>query len=182
MSKPRRIPDELRRKRPHHVVTDASRQAVTELLAEGVPLIEIARRLGMAPETLRRGYRAEIDAAGRRTAAHVPTPQTRAAVWMMAATGVTLENIGLAMGVHKITIARHYKQELDRGLLEANNRVAASLFKLATSPGPSQAASCMFWLKCRGRWQEVNKVEVSGAGGGQLIVYSGVLAQHDRDI
>jgi hypothetical protein len=109
---------------------------------------------------------------------HVPTPQIRAA----AATGVSQENIGLALGVHKITIARHYKQELDRGLLEANNNVAASLFKLATSPGPSQAASCMFWLKTRGKWQEIHKTEVSGAGGGQLIIYSGVLAQHDRDI
>jgi hypothetical protein len=104
---------------------------------------------------------------------HVPTAQTRAAVWMMSATGVTLENIGLAMGVHKVTIARHYKQELDRG-------VAASLFKLATTPGPSQAVSCMFWLKTRGKWQEIHKTEVSGAGGGQLIIYSGALAQHDE--
>jgi hypothetical protein len=151
-----------------------------ELLASGIPLIEIARRLGMAPVTLRQSYRAEIGAAGRRADAHVPTPQTRAAVWMMSATGVTLENIGLAMGVHKVTIARHYKQELDRGLLEANNRVAASLFKLATTPGPSQAVSCMFWLKTRGKWQEIHKTEVSGAGGGQLIIYSGALAQHDE--
>jgi hypothetical protein len=84
------------------------------------------------------------------------------------------------MGVHLNTVSRHYKEELARGALEANNKVAASLFKLATTPGPSQAVSCMFWLKCRGRWQEVNKVEVSGAGGGQLIVYSGALAEHDE--
>jgi hypothetical protein len=113
---------------------------------------------------------------------HVPTPQTRAAVWMMAATGVSLDNIGLAMGVHKGTISRHYKEELARGALEANNKVAASLFKLATSPGPSQAVSCMFWLKTRGKWQEIHKTEVSGAGGGQLIIYSGALAEHDRTV
>jgi len=40
----------------------------------------------------------------------------------------------------------------------------------------------MFWLKTRGKWQEIHKTEVSGAGGGQLIIYSGALAQHDRDV
>jgi hypothetical protein len=111
---------------------------------------------------------------------HIPTPQTRAAVWMMAATGVSQENIGRALGVHLITISRHYKDELARGALEANNKVAASLFKLATSPGPSQAASAMFWMKCRGGWRETSKVEVAGAGGGQLLVYSGCLKAHDE--
>ena len=118
----------------------------------------------------------------RGKAPHVPTPQTRAAVWMMSATGVTMKNIGLALGVHEITVSRHYKEEFARGSLEANNKVAASLFKLATTPGPSQAVSCMFWLKTRGKWQEIHKTEVSGAGGGQLIIYSGALAQHDRDV
>jgi hypothetical protein len=113
---------------------------------------------------------------------HVPTVQTRAAVWMMSATGVSQENIARAMGVHKGTIARNYKDELSRGALEANNKVAASLFKLATTPGPSQAVSCMFWLKTRGKWQEIHKTEVSGAGGGQLIIYSGALAEHDRTV
>jgi hypothetical protein len=116
---------------------------------------------------------------------HIPTEQTRAAVWMMAATGVALDNIARAMGVHKATISRHYKEELSRGTLEANNKVAASLFKIATGTSPQAMAACAFWLKTRARWQEVHKVEVGAEGGGvggALIVYSGCLAAHDKEI
>jgi DNA-binding transcriptional ArsR family regulator len=165
-----------------HVPTDESRRKVAELLAGGLSTARLGRELGIDQRALRKHYRNELDEAGRhRPPVHEPTPQTRAMVWMMSATGVKLEDIGRAMGVHKATVTRHYKDETSRGLLEANTKVSASLFKLTQTPGPQQAISCMFWLKTRAHWQERSTVEVAGAGGGQLIVYSGALAAHDKD-
>jgi DNA-binding transcriptional ArsR family regulator len=170
-------------RRPPHVPTPETRAAVASMLADGLTIARIGQTLGVDLRALRRLYRAELDAAGRRQAApHVPTNELRQKVWLLAACGVTGERIASALGMRQPVLSKHYRQELDNGLTEANGAVAKSLYKLATTAGPSQAASCMFWLKTRGKWQEVHKTEVSGAGGGQLIIYSGVLAQHDRDI
>jgi hypothetical protein len=165
-----------------HLPTDESRRQVVELLAGGLSAGRVGQTLGVDLRALRKYYRKELDAAGRRQPpSHVPTRETRQKVWLLSACGVTLERMASVLGMSKTALTKHYRNELDNGLTEACASVAKSLYKLATSPGPSQAVSCMFFLKCRGGWKEVSKVEVGATGDGkQLIIYSGALAQHDR--
>jgi len=113
---------------------------------------------------------------------HVPTSATRKQVWLMTGYGLPLDRIAAVIGCHKNTIGRHYRAELDKGLDEASLQVVQNLHRIACGKTPSAMAAAAFWLKTRCHWQEINKTEISGAGGGQLIVYSGALAQHDRDV
>lgn len=50
------------------------------------------------------------------------------------------------------TLVKHFGEELELGRIEANARVAATLYKMAVS-GDSPA-STFFWLKTRARWSE----------------------------
>jgi hypothetical protein len=113
---------------------------------------------------------------------HVPTSSTRRQVWLMTGYGLPHERIAAVLGVSKATIARHYREELTKGLDQCNNAIVASLYQIATGKGPTAMAACAFWLKTRAHWQEKSTVEVAGANGGQLIVYSGALAEHDRTV
>ena len=54
--------------------------------------------------------------------------------------------------INETTLRKYFAEELALGTLEANARVAATLYKMATS-GDSPA-STFFWLKTRARWQE----------------------------
>ena len=53
------------------------------------------------------------------------------------------------------TLRTHYRRELDRGLHDANVRVAKRLFSYATEGEPRTAISaCIFWLKTRAGFRE----------------------------
>lgn len=50
------------------------------------------------------------------------------------------------------TLQQYFEDELELGRIEANARVASTLYKMACS-GESPAAT-FFWLKTRARWSE----------------------------
>lgn len=85
---------------------------------------------------------------------HQPTEATRKQVKALAAYGIPQEEIGRVIGVSKPTLERHYREELDRGELEANAKVAESLFRKATGEGAQAVTAAIFWLKTRARWKE----------------------------
>jgi hypothetical protein len=68
--------------------------------------------------------------------------------------GVPQTEIGRVVGISKPTLERHYRDELDRGEVEANAKVAESLFKKATGDGAQAVTAAIFWLKTRARWKE----------------------------
>ena len=70
---------------------------------------------------------------------HQPTEANRKQVKALAAYGVPQDEIGMVIGISKPTLERHYRDELDRGEVEANAKVAESLFRKATGDGSSRS-------------------------------------------
>jgi hypothetical protein len=99
---------------------------------------------GLSPMSRRKGGRPP----------HEPTEATRKQVKALAAYGVPQDEIGRVIGISKPTLERHYRDELDRGEVEANAKVAESLFRKATGDGAQAVTAAIFWLKTRARWKE----------------------------
>ena len=105
---------------------------------------------------------------------HQPTDQQRATVKAMSAYGIPQHDIARVVGVHDDTLRLHYRDELDLGVIEANAKVAETLFRQATREGNTTAA--IWWTKCRMGWKERQGVEHTGADGTplQIIVATGI--------
>lgn len=63
------------------------------------------------------------------------------------------------------TLRLHYRDELDLGVIEANAKVAETLFNQGVREG--NTAALIWWTKSRMGWKE--RQEITGAGGGPLI-------------
>ncbi len=85
---------------------------------------------------------------------HEPTEATRRQVKALAAYGIQQDEIGRVIGISKPTLEKHYRDELDRAEVEANAKVAESLFKKAMGDGSQAVTAAIFWLKTRARWKE----------------------------
>ena len=71
----------------------------------------------------------------------------------MAATGTPHEHIARKIGVRSPkTVRKHFREELDSGMLDPNHSVTATLYKMATSG--DCAAATIYWDKTRGRHRE----------------------------
>ena len=81
-----------------------------------------------------------------------PTPEDRRMVRAFAGFGVPQEDIARHLGLDPKTLRKHFRDELDRGIVEANAKVAQSLFHMATQG--KNVAAAIFWMKARGRWRE----------------------------
>jgi len=88
------------------------------------------------------------------------TDEQRRTVREMAGCGVPQKDISRAVGISEPTLRRAFRDELDRAAVEANNKVAQSLFQMATEGRNVTAA--IFWLKTRAGWKEPVHHEHSG--------------------
>jgi hypothetical protein len=71
----------------------------------------------------------------------------------MAAMGTPQEHISRKLGIRSPkTLRKHFREELDFGMAEANYKVTQTLFQMASS-GKCIAAT-KFWLKTRGHFAE----------------------------
>ena len=84
---------------------------------------------------------------------HQPGEYTRRQVKTLAGMGIPVSDIASVIGISTPTLRKHYAEELAVGQIEANAKVAQSLFRQATGDRPNVAAA-IFWLKCRGGWRE----------------------------
>ena len=83
-----------------------------------------------------------------------PTPEQRRMVRSMAAYGIRHDEIAACLGIRSAkTLRRHFREELDRALVEANAKVARTLFEMAT--GGKSVAATIFWLKSRAGWRDL---------------------------
>jgi hypothetical protein len=81
-----------------------------------------------------------------------PSDEQRRLVRSFSAYGIPQEQIAAHIGIRSPkTFRKHFRQEFDRGRLEANAAVAQTLFGMATS-GRHPSAS-MFWLANRAGWK-----------------------------
>lgn len=87
-----------------------------------------------------------------------PTVEQRRTVRTMAGFGVPQDDIATYVDVDPKTLRKHFREELDRGSIEATAKVAQSLFNMATAGG--NVAAAIFWMKARAGWREKQEVTV----------------------
>ena len=92
----------------------------------------------------------------------------------MAGFGVPHEQIATFLEIDAKSLRQHYRWELDRGMIEANVKVAQTLFQMATVD--KIVAAAIFWMKARAGWRE--KLAVTGEDGGPVLIVTGV-RRHD---
>jgi hypothetical protein len=88
-----------------------------------------------------------------------PTDEQRRLVKALAGFGVTHDDIAVQVGCEPKTLRKHFRDELDRGSVEATAKVAQSLFQMATTG--KNVAAAIFWMKARAGWREKHEVQVS---------------------
>lgn len=90
---------------------------------------------------------------------HEPTDKSRAQVKALAAVGTRYEDIALVLDISADTLTRHYKRELQLGRVEANARMAQTLYQRGVDGNMTAA---IFWLKTRAGWREADLMPDAG--------------------
>jgi len=99
----------------------------------------------------------------------MPTGEQRRTVKSLSGYGIKQEEIAKMVGLRSSkSLRKHFRQELDRGTIEATAQVSQTLYKMATS-GKHPAAT-IFWLKTRAGWREIQVVETRPAALPDFIV------------
>jgi hypothetical protein len=82
----------------------------------------------------------------------------------LAGVGVRQDDIARIIGCTPKTLRKRLRDELDRGVAEANATIAGYLFAAAKA---GNIAAIIFWLKTRAHWRERNATDepVPGADG-----------------
>jgi hypothetical protein len=96
-------------------------------------------------------------------ASREPTDEQRRLVRALAGFGVPQDDIAKHLDIDPKTLRKHFRSDLDRGALEANAKVAQSLFQMATQG--QNVAAAIFWMKVRGGWSEKLRPDPPGVEG-----------------
>ena len=88
----------------------------------------------------------------------------------MAGYGVPHDDIAVVVKCSPPTLRKRFRQELDVATIEANAKVAQTLYQQATTPG--NIAATIFWLKARAGWREKQVVEMTGKDGAAIPALS----------
>jgi hypothetical protein len=83
--------------------------------------------------------------------AFVANEATREKVRHLAGLGVTQDDIARIIGCASKTLRKRFRDELDRGVAEANAVISGSLFAAAKA---GNITAQIFWLKTRAGWKE----------------------------
>lgn len=111
---------------------------------------------------------------------HEPTSATRQLVQLHSTIGTPQENISRLLDIDSKTLRKHYRDELDLALDQANATIGGALFNKAKN---GDSAAMIFWMKTRAGWREVQKIEGPGPNGEHIItptVIRIVAATNDR--
>ena len=111
---------------------------------------------------------------------YAPTDADRANVRTRAGLGQPHAAIARNLQISEATLYRYYKEELSRGVEDANVQVSRSLFDMATGRElqedgtykrvPPNIGAAIWWSKTRMRWQEPAR---EGDGTSLTVVTSG---------
>ncbi len=91
-----------------------------------------------------------------------PTDKDRATVKSMSAFGVPTDDIAKVLSISPKTLRKYFWQELELGYIEANAKVAQSLFRKATGDTNQSVQAAIFWLKARAGWRDKSPDEIVG--------------------
>ena len=91
------------------------------------------------------------------------TDATREKVRYLAGVGVPQDDIAKIIGCAPKTLRKRLRDELDRGVAEANATISGYLFAAAKA---GNIAAIIFWLKTRAHWRERAPPDASIPGTG----------------
>jgi hypothetical protein len=81
-----------------------------------------------------------------------PTDQDTRTVQTMAACGFPHAEICTILDIDEKTLRKHFRDTLDKAMIQADAKVSQTMFQMATSgEHPGMTA---FWMKVRRRWKE----------------------------
>ena len=108
----------------------------------------------------------EESKVGKGRPPHLPNADTRIKVYTLSTVGTRHEDIASVLNISHDTLVKYYKEELDKGRIEANASVAETLFKQAKE---GNTTAMIFWLKSRAKWKESTQHEISGNPDGTPV-------------
>jgi hypothetical protein len=108
----------------------------------------------------------DADKVGKGRPPHLATADTRIKVYTLSTVGTRHEDIASVLNISHDTLVKYYKEELDKGRIEANASVAETLFKQAKE---GNTTAMIFWLKSRAKWKESTQHEISGNPDGSPV-------------
>jgi hypothetical protein len=91
--------------------------------------------------------------------AYEPTEKERLQVKTLAGMGIPDYEIAKVIQLSEPTMRKHFAHELETGHIEANAKVAQSLFRSATNPDKPNVLAQIFWLKTRAGWKEAEAIQ-----------------------
>lgn len=89
------------------------------------------------------------------------TDKDRELVKELKSFGLNHKEIGSVLKISEDTLERHFRHEIDTGLVEANAKAARCLFQKAVHD--NDTTCLIFWLKTRARWREKEDIDASQA-------------------
>lgn len=104
----------------------------------------------------------DLERRGRGQPAHEPTEKSRATVKAMSAFGIPQDSVARVLDIDSKTLRLHYRDELDLGVIEANSKIAETLFNQGVREG--NTAALIWWTKSRMGWKETTRVETEDMG------------------
>jgi len=98
---------------------------------------------------------------------HKPSNESRQLVQLHATIGTQQHLIADILGVDAKTLRKHYREELDQSMAQANAQIGGALFNKAKN---GDTAAMIFWMKTRAGWRETQNLEHTGPGGAPLSI------------
>ena len=125
------------------------------------------------------GYNPDRDEETGHFLPHEPTLQSREYVRSMAAYGAKQIEIARLLKITEPTLHKYYRFELDTAMIEANAKMAESLFKqgIGSEGRPPNVAATIFWLKTQAGWKEPKSDESDPDKGTTIIIKGGLPAR-----
>lgn len=80
----------------------------------------------------------------------------------MSAFGIPQDSVARVLDISSGTLRLHYRDELDLGVIEANSKIAETLFNQGVREG--NTAALIWWTKSRMGWKETTRVETEDMG------------------
>lgn len=93
---------------------------------------------------------------------HAPTETSRKLVQLHATIGTQQHTIADILGIDDKTLRKHYREELDHAMAQANATIGGALFNKAKG---GDTTAMIFWMKTRAGWRERQEVDHTSSDG-----------------
>jgi DNA-binding XRE family transcriptional regulator len=108
-----------------------------------------------------------------------PTPEQRKMVEGMIRVGLTQEQTALVVGIARDTLAKHFREEIDRAKPVADAQVANNLIRQATKDDFRAIPAAIYYTKAQMGWRETQNVALDANVTGVIAI---IASEVDRKL